>query len=101
MAQQRTLPEKVQDTKSTYAQFREMLTPPEMRGVLENMVGAMQQSAADTGDVQAYAALVTASLNLQRLVSANDRVALLAATMLQSGTPARLVPIDGGESGGE
>lgn len=100
MAQQRTLPEKVQDTKTTYAQFAEMLTPPETRGILTEMVTAMNQKAADIGDVQSYAALVTASLNLQRLVSANDRMALLAATMLQSGSPARVVPLestDGGE----
>lgn len=94
MASQRTLPEKVADTKSTYAQFSEILTPPETRGILGNMVGAMQQAAAEAGDVQAYAALVQASLSLQRLVSANDRVALIAATMLQSGTPARLIPLD-------
>lgn len=98
---QRTLPEKVADTKSTYQQFAELLTPPETRGILGNMTGAMQQAAAETGDVQAYSSLVQAALSLQRLVSANDRVALLAATMLQSGSPARLIPLDGGEAGGE
>lgn len=94
MAAQRTLPEKVADTKSTYQQFRELLTPPEQRDILANMTGAMQQAAAEVGDVQAYASLVQASLSLLRVIARNDGIALLAATMLQSGTPARLVPLD-------
>lgn len=100
MAQQRSLPEKVQDVKTTYQQFAEMLTPPETRGILGNMTGAMQQAAAETGDVQAYAALVTAALNLQRLVGANDRAALIAAVLTTSsvGRSIPLEVIEGGES---
>lgn len=99
MAQQRTLPEKVEDVKTTFAQFRELLTPEVMRSVLDNMTGAEQQAAAASGDVQAYAALVQAALNLQRLVFANDRAALMAAVLAtQSGVVRpQLDVIDGGE----
>lgn len=99
MAQQRTLPEKVQDVKTTYEQFRELLTTPNMRSVLENMTGAQMAATAATGDVQAYAALVEASLRLNSLVSANDRAALMAAVMAtQSGVSRpQLEVIDGGE----
>jgi len=89
---QRTLSEKVADTKTTYAQFQELLTTPNMRAVLENMTGAQIAAAASSGDVQAYAALVEASLRLNSLVSANDRAALAAAVAIQSGVPRQLEP---------
>ena len=55
--------------------------------------------AASAGDVQAYAALVQAALNLTRVVAANDRAAMIAAVMLtQSGVSRpQLDVIDGGE----
>lgn len=84
MAQQRSLPEKVRDIKSTYEQFAEMLTPPEKREVFRNMVGAQAAAAAESGDPAAFAALVQASLNLDKVISANDRAALLAAVMANS-----------------
>lgn len=87
MAQQRTLPEKVEDVKTTYYQFRELLTPEEMRRIHDSMTGAaQQQAAAEVGNVQAYADLIQASLSLRRVVSANDRAALIAAVLAtQSG----------------
>lgn len=100
MATHRSLPEKVQDVKTTFVQFAELLTPPNMRQVMEDMTGAQQQAAAQAGDVQAYAALVQASIQLQRLVFANDRAALIAAVMAtQSGVSRpQLDVIDGGEA---
>jgi hypothetical protein len=66
--------------------FRDELTPDVMRDTLNSMTGAQQQAAAEVGDVQAYAALVQAALNLQRVIAANDRAALVAAVLLtQSG----------------
>lgn len=86
MAYQRTVSDKIGDTIVAFSAFREELTPENMRSVLENMTGSQQQAAAQAGDAQAYAALVQASLSLQRLVFANDRAALIAAVMLtQSG----------------
>lgn len=101
MSTQRTLSEKTADIRSTFEQFKELVTPPVMRAVMENMVGAQQQAAADAGDIQAYAALVQASLKLQTVIAANDRAALIAAVMANSGAPARFIPevIDG--AGGE
>lgn len=93
----RTLTEKVADIKSTYEQFAELLTPPNMRSVMENMTGAQQQAAAQQGDVQAYAALVQASLNLQRVIAANDRAALIAAAMVAGAGGTRVVPLEGEE----
>lgn len=99
MANYRTLPEKVQDVKSTFAQFQELLTSENTRSVLEHMTGAQMQATAATGDVQAYAALVEASLRLHSLVSANDRAALMAAVMATQSGVSRpsLEVIEGGE----
>jgi len=78
--------DKIADTIQAYNVYREELTPENMRQVLEKMTGGQQQAAAQAGDAQAYAALVQASLQLQRLVFANDRAALIAAVMTtQSG----------------
>jgi hypothetical protein len=86
MAPQRTVNDRIADALIAYNVFREELTPENMRSVLEDMTGAQKQAAAEKGDVQAYAALVQASLSLQRLVFANDRTAMLAAVMAtQSG----------------
>lgn len=100
MSNQRTLSEKTRDIQSTFAIFSELITPPVMREVMGNMTGAQQQAAAEVGDVQAYAALVQASLNLQRVIAANDRAALIAAVLANSGAPAKVVPLElleGGE----
>jgi hypothetical protein len=99
MAPVRTLSEKVIDIKTTYEQFAEMLTPPIKRQVLWDMTNAQQQSAAEAGDVQAYAALVNASLQLDRVIAANDRAALIAAVMANSG--ATRIPFDVIEGGVE
>jgi hypothetical protein len=86
MAQQRSITDKIADAHRAYEAFREELTTGTMRSVLSDMTGAQMQATASSGDVQAYAALVQASLNLQRVVAANDRAALIAAVMLtQSG----------------
>lgn len=85
MAQQRTLVDKVADVKSTYQQFAEMLTSPGVRETLDKMTNAGQQAAAK-GDPAAYVASVQASINLQRVVSANDRAALIAAVAAVAGT---------------
>jgi hypothetical protein len=95
----RSVSDKIADAVKAYNAFRDEVTPPQMRAVLENMTGAQQQAAAEVGDVQAYAALVQASLNLQRVIAANDRAALIAAVMLtQSGiSRPSLDVIEGGE----
>lgn len=99
MATQRSLTDKIADARRAYEVLRDELTTDVMRSVLNDMTGAQMQAAASVGDVQAYAALVQASLNLQRVVSANDRAAMIAAVMLtQSGVSRpQLDVIDGGE----
>lgn len=82
----RTTPDKIADAMQAYQAFRDELTPDVMRDTLNHMTGAQQQAAAEVGDVQAYAALVQAALNLQKVIAANDRAALVAAVLLtQSG----------------
>ena len=82
----RTPRQKAADTITVYEDFRDQLTVAQMRTVLENMTGAQMQATASSGDVQAYAALVQASLSLQRVVCANDRAAMIAAAIVtQSG----------------
>lgn len=84
--QQRSVNQRIADVRQAYQVFKEELTPENMRAVLEDMTGAQKQAAAQEGDVQAYAALVQASLSLQRLVFANDRAALIGAVLAtQSG----------------
>ncbi len=86
MTTNRTPAEKANDTRYAFNIFRDELTPPLKREVLANMTGAQMEAIASTGDVQAYAALVQASLQLDRVISANDRAALIAAAMItQSG----------------
>ena len=99
MTQQRSLTDKIADARRAYEVFREELTPPNMRSVLDNMTGAQMTATASSGDVQAYAALVEASLRLNSLVSANDRAALMASVMLTQSGVSRpsLEVIEGGE----
>ena len=102
MANYRTLPEKVQDVKTTYSQFRELLTPPVMRELHDQMTDAQKQAAISNGDVQVYVNLVQAGLALNRIVSGNDRTALMAAVMAtQSGVSRpQLEVVDDGHAGG-
>jgi len=97
--QTRSLTDKIADARRAYEVLREDLTSDVMRNVLGNMTGAQMQAAADVNDVQAYAALVQASLNLTRIVAANDRAAMIAAVMLtQSGVSRPQLDLtDGGE----
>ena len=82
----RTITDKIVDATTAFNAFRDELTPDIMRATLHSMTGAQQQAAAEIGDVQAYAALVQAALNLQKVISANDRAAVVAAVLLtQSG----------------
>jgi hypothetical protein len=100
MTQQRTVAAKVADANQAFEAFRDALTPPDMRRIHDEMTGAAkQQAAAEEGNVQAYVDLLQASLSLRRVVSANDRAALIAAVMLtQSGVSRpQLDVIDGGE----
>jgi len=99
MSTYRSRTDKIADALGAYNVFRDELTPDIMRTVHNNMTGAQQQAAAEAGDVQAYAALVQASLSLTRIVAANDRAAMIAAVMLtQSGiSRPQLDVIDGGE----
>jgi hypothetical protein len=97
MSTLRSRTDKIADALGAYNVFRDELTPEVMRNVLGNMTDA--QRAVDVGDVQAYAALVQASLQLQRVIAANDRAALVAAVLLTQSGIARpqLDVIDGGE----
>lgn len=96
MATPRPLTEKVGAWKQAYDAIREEITPPAMRTMLQNMTAA--NPAAEVGDIQAYAALVQASITLARLVSANDRAAAIAAAMLtQSGVSRPVIDIGEGE----
>jgi hypothetical protein len=85
MAYQRTLPEKVQDVKTTFAQFAEWLTADPLRQ-LTDQANEAASLAATQGDYKTYAEMVQARIQVQRVVSANDRAALFAAVMAtQSG----------------
>ena len=82
----RTATQKAADTVTVFEEFRDQLTSAQMRDVLSKMTGAQMVATASSGDVQAYAALVEASLRLQGVVSSNDRAAMLAAAIVtQSG----------------
>lgn len=95
---QRTLSEKVADIKTTQAQFAEVLTAPAMREMMDRMTNSeAQQAVAASGDVNAVVALVRASIDLQRLISANDRAALIAATMVAGAGGTRLYPLEDGD----
>ena len=101
MATQRTLSEKTEDIKRTFEQFAETLTDPKMREQAVQWQAA-SESAALAGDAGTYSALASAQVVLTKTIAANDRAALIAAVMANSGAPARVLPgdlIDG--SGGE
>lgn len=92
---QRTLPEKVADIKTTYHQFAEWLTTPDARAQVEALTGPeAREAVATAGDVRAYAEVVRASIDVQRMIAANDRAALMAAVMANGGSPARVVADD-------
>ncbi len=89
MTTSRTPAQRAADVVTVYEELRAQLTNAETRAILDGMRESgliMQQKAADAGDYQGYAGLVQASLNLQKLISANDRAAMLAAAIVtQSG----------------
>jgi hypothetical protein len=85
MAQQRTVNDKIADARMAYNVFRDELTDAKMRQVVADMTDAKAEIAAK-GDFTAYAGLVQASIQMHRVVAANDRAALMAAVMAtQSG----------------
>jgi hypothetical protein len=85
MAPQRTPDQKANDALRVFNLLRDEVTPPIMREVMQDMTNAERQAGANTtGDVQAYAALVQASLSLQRVIAANDRMTMMAAAILTS-----------------
>lgn len=82
----RTATDKIADARQAFNVFRDELTTDQMRNVLGKMTDAQSQAAAQSGDASATAAIVMASIQLQRVIAANDRAALLAAVMAtQSG----------------
>jgi hypothetical protein len=82
MSNVRTPQQKADDARAVFLLLRDEVTPPIMRELLDSMTNAASQSAAQVGDVQAYAALVQASLQLQRVIAANDRTVMVAAAVL-------------------
>lgn len=90
----RTLSEKVADIKSTYEQYRELVTDSRLEEMMDQLTGdARQAQIASQGDVKAYMELVRASLSLGTLLNANYRAALTAATLTVSGSY-RVLPTD-------
>lgn len=91
MVQTRTVQQKVGDALGAYEHLRAELTAPEMRALIDKMT-TMQPG--DKDDMAAYAALVQASLQLARVVAANDRAAMLGAVMLTQSGVTRPVIMD-------
>jgi len=98
MAQYRSLSDKIADARRAYEALRDDLTSDTLRAMGETTTKA-QAEAAEAGDISRYAAWVDASINVQRVIAANDRAAMIAAVMLtQSGVSRpQLDVIDGGE----
>lgn len=83
MTQTRTIEQKVGDATAVFNALRAELTPEPIRALVTQMTTI---PVTETTDIAAYAAMVQASLHLARVVSANDRTAMIAAAMLtQSG----------------
>ena len=87
----RTLSEKVADIKTTYTQFQELLTDEALRALVDSANDAAAK-AIEAGDIRAYADMVQARLGAQRVVSANDRAALMAATLAAGSGGTRVLP---------
>jgi hypothetical protein len=86
----RTVSDKIADTRRAYEAFRDELTTPDLRAMLLLTTGPEAQAqmvkVAESGDYESYRQLVQTSLSAQRIVSGNDRAAMLAAAMVtQSG----------------
>lgn len=96
MSNVRTPQQKADDARAVFLLLRDEVTPPIMRELLDSMTNAASQSAAQVGDVQAYAALVQASLQLQRVIAANDRTVMVAAATLTASGVSRPM-IDAGD----
>ena len=96
MSRERTVPEKVGDWKMAFDAIREQMTPPPILEMRDQLL----KVPTDTLEVGAYAQLVSASLGIAKLVSANDRAAgVIAAMLTQSGVSRpQLDVIDGGEA---
>lgn len=82
MTANRTVVEKVGDWKQAYDAIREELTPPQMRLMLGHLTAPTPMDGDDVAAVQAYVQVVRASLDLSRVITANDRAAAVTAAML-------------------
>lgn len=91
MATHRTNEQKVADVAVVYNALREELTP----NVLRLMMQAM--TPQDVTDAQQNLVFLQGSFQLARLISANDRAAMLAAAMLTQSGVARPVIADEGD----
>lgn len=91
MSRNRTPHEKVADWLAVYQAISAEVTPPELRA----MLGKFNEVMGAATDPAEAISLLQQSMNLARLVSANDRTAVLAAAMLTSGGGARVVTIPG------
>ena len=80
MTRNRTTAEKVGDWLAAYNAIREEVTPTPLRTMLNGFSGAIGEA---TSPAEAIAVLQS-SMALARLISANDRMAAIAAAMLTS-----------------
>lgn len=96
MPRPRTTGEKIADTVTAFNVLRDEVTPQPMRDLINGMTSIPTEGA----DAAAYASLVQSSIHLARIVSANDRAAMMAAAIITQSGVSRptLDVIDGGES---
>lgn len=90
--------QKASDAREVFLLLRDEVTPPIMRELLDSMTNAQKQAAVNMGDAQAYAALVQAALQLQRVIAANDRTVMVAAAMLTASGVSRPIIETGSEA---
>lgn len=82
----RTPAQKAADAVAIFNLLKDEVTPTIQREVRDAMTSAERQAGLQAGgDVQAYAALVTSAISLQRLIGANDRTVMMAAAILAAG----------------
>ena len=85
MATGRTAGQKVADAKAAFEILREAVTDDSVRAMSDSVNKAMADAAA-SGNAALYEEWVRAGITITRLVSANDRAALIAAALItQSG----------------
>jgi hypothetical protein len=95
MAQHRTNDQKVADVKYVFDLLRDEVTPP----ILRQMMAAM--TPKDPTNFEQNLAFLQGSFQLARLISANDRAAMIAAAMLtQSGVVKPVFTTEGEVSDG-